>query len=114
MFLRATILTALPLAFAWNTFVVPHVEGADDTPSLTAALATGNYSVDATILFEKGIHYNIYTPIVFPKFTNVEVRIEGNLSYPDSVETIQGEYSTAGALQMHNLTCALQLSSGPL
>lgn len=80
----------LPAALAWNTYVVPHVNGADDTPALTAALATGTYSNNATILFKKGVYYNIWTPIKFPSFQNVEVRIEGNLSYPTDVATIQG------------------------
>ena len=76
---------------AWKTFVVPHTEGQDDTPALMAALTSGNYSTNATILFVKGIKYNIFTPIKFPTFTNVEVAIEGNLTYPDSIPTVQGE-----------------------
>lgn len=78
---------------AWNTFVVPHTDGADDTPALSAALASGNYSANSTILFKKGVYYNILTPIVFPKFTNVEVAIEGNLTYPESKSAIQSAYS---------------------
>ena len=76
---------------AWKTFVVSHTDGQDDTPALTAALVSGNYSTNATILFAKGTKYNIFTPIKFPTLTNVEVAIEGNLSYPDSIPTIQGE-----------------------
>ncbi|KAI0368942.1 pectin lyase-like protein [Pilatotrama ljubarskyi] len=81
---------------AWNTFVVPHTDGKDDTPPLAAALATGNYSANATILFAKGVKYNIFTPIKFPVFNNVEVRIEGNLSYPSDIATIQGIVGTSG------------------
>lgn len=86
----------LPLAlltsyvFAWKTFVVPHADGQDDTPALLNALATGNYSTNATILFAKGIKYNIFTPVKFPVLNNAEVRIEGNLSYPDDIATVQG------------------------
>lgn len=86
----------LPLAlltsyvFAWETFVVPHADGQDDTPALLTALATGNYSANATILFAKGTKYNIFTPVKFPVLNNVEVRIEGNLSYPDDIATVQG------------------------
>lgn len=80
----------LPCVFAWKTFVVPHAEGQDDTPALAAALATGNFSQNATIVFAKGTKYNIFTPIKFPVLTNVEVLIEGNLSYPDDIATVQG------------------------
>lgn len=86
----ATVLAFIPLALAWNTLVVSHTGDADDTPALNAALASGNYSANTTILFEKGVHYNIFTPIVFPTFTNVEIRVEGNLSYPDDIPTVQG------------------------
>ena len=75
---------------AWSTFVVPHTDGADDTPALAAVLASGNITTNNTILFEKGVTYNIFSPIKFPVLTNVEVRIEGNLTYPDSIETVQG------------------------
>ena len=79
-------------AAAWQTFVVEHTEGQDDTPALTAAFATGNLSANTTILFEKGTTYNIFTPITFPVFNNVEVAIEGNLTYPDDIATIQSEF----------------------
>lgn len=78
-------------AAAWSTFTVPHTEGQDDTPALAAALATGNFSTNATILFAKGTKYNIFTPLKFPTFTNVEVRIEGNFSYPSDMATVQSE-----------------------
>lgn len=87
--LSLSILASASLANAWTTYVVPHTAGADDTPALAAAFATGNYSANATILFQKGVTYNIFTPITFPKFNNVEVAIEGNLTYPDSISTIQ-------------------------
>ncbi|KAI0079551.1 pectin lyase-like protein [Panus rudis PR-1116 ss-1] len=74
---------------AWNTFTVPHVDGSDDTPALASALASGNYSTNTTILFAKGTTYNILTPIKFPVLNNVEVRIEGNLTYPNDIATIQ-------------------------
>ncbi|KAF4604479.1 hypothetical protein EYR40_003253 [Pleurotus pulmonarius] len=89
--LLTTIFSALAsyvyIAHAWKVFEVPHVDGQDDTPALTAALP--NFTADSTILFKKGIKYNIFTPITFPVFTNVEVRIEGNLTYPEDIPTIQ-------------------------
>ena len=78
-------------AAAWQTFVVQHTDGQDDTPALTAALASGKYSANTTILFEKGKTYNIFTPITFPALNNVEVAIEGNLTYPEDIPTIQSE-----------------------
>lgn len=89
MLLLQVIVSLIPAALAWNTFVVPHVDGADDTPALTSALDSGNYNTNATILFEKGVYYNIWTPIVFPVFKNVEVKVEGNLSYPEDIPAIQ-------------------------
>ena len=72
---------------AWKTFEVPHVDGQDDTPALLAVLP--EYAENSTILFKHGVHYNIWTPIKFPVLKNVEVRVEGNLSY---MATVQGEF----------------------
>lgn len=77
-------------ATAWNTFVVPHSPGQDDTPALMAALP--NLVANSSIVFKKGITYNIFTPIQFPVLNNVEVAIEGNLTYPIDIPTIQGVY----------------------
>ncbi|KAI0640152.1 pectin lyase fold/virulence factor [Trametes polyzona] len=97
MFSRSLSLILLfSYALAWKTFVVPHVDGQDDTPALAAALATGNFSADATILFAKGTKYNIFTPVKFPVFNNVEVRIEGNLTYPEDIATIQAIVGKSG------------------
>ncbi|KAG5338204.1 hypothetical protein C0989_007991 [Termitomyces sp. Mn162] len=71
----------------WNTFVVPHTDGQDDIPGLMGAI--GSYSTNSTILFQKGVNYNAFTPIKFPILNNVEIRIEGNLSYPTDIPTIQ-------------------------
>jgi polygalacturonase len=92
--LLLSVLSLLPSvihASSWRTFTVPHSSPtADDSPALVAALASGNWSTNATILFKKGVHYNIHTPIKFPVLNNVEVRIEGNLSYPEDVGVVQG------------------------
>ncbi|TFK42266.1 pectin lyase-like protein [Crucibulum laeve] len=85
-------------ASAWSTFVVPHTAGTDDTPALLTALPT--YSSNSTILFEKGVTYNILTPVKFPTLNNVEIRIEGNITYPTDIPTIQaivGSSSFSGA-----------------
>ncbi|CAA7265052.1 unnamed protein product [Cyclocybe aegerita] len=83
----ALVLSLLRLVQAWNTFKVQHTPGEDDTPALLAALP--NLTADTTILFEEGITYNIFTPITFPVLNNVEVAIEGNLTYPDSIPIVQ-------------------------
>ncbi|ETW86713.1 glycoside hydrolase family 28 protein [Heterobasidion irregulare TC 32-1] len=71
------------------TFVVPHsTDHSDDAAVLNAALA--NYTANTTILFKKGITYNIFTPVTFPVLNNVEVSIQGNLTYPNNIATIQG------------------------
>jgi hypothetical protein len=94
--IAAATLTPLS-AHAWSTYVVPHTDGADDTPTLLAALKTGAYSANATILFKKGITYNIFTPISFPKFANVEVVIDGNLTLPNDIATVQAQVGSSGA-----------------
>ena len=95
LFQSATVLLAIycSATTAWNTFTVPHSHNssADDAPSLIAALATGNLSANTTILFEKGKTYNIFSPIKFPAFQNVEVAIEGNISYPVDISVVQGK-----------------------
>jgi len=55
-------------------------------------------TTNATILFKRGVTYNIFTPVVFPKLVNVEVRIEGNLTLPDDISTVQGEYQPSSTL----------------
>jgi len=81
------LLAFASVSSAWTTFTVPHTDGADDTPGLIAAI--GNFTSNASIVFQKGVTYNILTPIKFPVFTNVEVSIEGNLTYPTDIPTIQ-------------------------
>lgn len=91
--MKATLLLVIGAtgARAWRTHIVSHTLDADDSPSLMTALSSANLTANATILFEKGQTYNIFTPIKFPVLTNVEVRIEGNLTYPDDISVIQSE-----------------------
>ncbi|EGO19068.1 glycoside hydrolase family 28 protein, partial [Serpula lacrymans var. lacrymans S7.9] len=81
---------------AWTTYTVPHSTGSDDTPALLSALQDTTYTSDVTILFAPNTTYNVWSPIVFPVFTNVEVRIEGNLSYPTNMTTVQSKISFMG------------------
>lgn len=87
----ALLLASATLASGWNTFTVPHTDGQNDTPGLLSVLSAGNFTANSTILFKKGITYNIFTPIKFPTLNNVEVAIEGNLTYPADIPTVQGE-----------------------
>ena len=105
-FLSFATSTLLRTSLAWKIFTVPHLDdNSDDTPALQAVL--NEYSTDATILFEKGVYYNIYTPIRFPELKNVEVRIEGNLSYPKDMATIQGAYALGMPLESGWLPCRM-------
>ncbi|KAJ7696742.1 pectin lyase fold/virulence factor [Mycena rosella] len=74
-------------ALAWDTFVVPHTPNENDTPGLLALVT--NHSTNATIMFSKGVTYNIFTAIKFPVLSNVEIRIEGNLTYPSDISEVQ-------------------------
>ena len=87
----ASALSSVSLALAWTTYVVPHSAGNDDTPALVAAFsADPKLSTNATILFEQGITYNISTPIRFPRFENVIVSVQGNLTYAADIKATQG------------------------
>ncbi|OBZ68553.1 putative exopolygalacturonase C [Grifola frondosa] len=70
-----TILLCALSASGWRTFVVSHADGQDDTPALKTVLSSGNFSSNSTILFEKGVKYNIFTPLTFPVLNNVEVAL---------------------------------------
>lgn len=99
----SALLAYAALARAWSTYVVPHTEGVDDTPALMAAVS--GYTSDASIVFQANTTYNVWSPITFPKLTNVEVVIEGNLSYPMSIETVQGYVGAAVSLPCNLFSC---------
>ena len=89
--LTSTLSTA-SLALAWTTYNVPHSGGNDDTPALIAAFAADPaLATNTTILFEKGLTYNMLTPVRFPHFENVIVSVQGNLSYAADIQKTQGE-----------------------
>lgn len=89
----AFTLSFLSLSFAWTTYVVPYSGGLDDSPALAAAFsANANLSTNATILFQKGVTYNILTPIVFPRLQNVLVSVQGNLSYAADIVATQSTH----------------------
>ena len=88
----SVLAATLSTGWGWKTFTVPHTDGQDDSPALLAALALPDYANNATILFAKGVKYNVFTPLKFPVLNNVEIRFEGNLSYPFDVPTVQGAF----------------------
>ncbi|KAF9783458.1 pectin lyase fold/virulence factor [Thelephora terrestris] len=90
-FLRLVFaLSSASIAAAWTTYIVPHSGGNDDTLALAAALSANKaLATNATILFQTGITYNILTPIAFPKFQNVIVSIQGNITYAADVKKTQ-------------------------
>jgi len=51
---------------------------------------------NSSIIFQKGVTYNIFTPIKFPALNNVEIAIEGNLTYPEDIPTVQGKFLIIG------------------
>jgi len=88
----ASTLSFISLALAWTTYTVPHSRGNDDTLALAAAFsADSKLSTDATILFQKGVTYNILTPIRFPYLKNVIISVQGNLTYAYDIKATQGE-----------------------
>ena len=88
----ASALSPVSLVLAWTTYIVPHSGGNDDTPALMAAFAANPMlTANATIIFKKGVTYNILTPIRFPRFENVIVSVQGNLSYAADIQKTQGE-----------------------
>ena len=87
----ASALSSVSLALAWTTYVVPHSPGNDDTLALAAAFsADPKLATNATILFKQGVAYNILTPIRFPRFENVIVSVQGNLTYAADIKATQG------------------------
>ncbi|KAJ7761678.1 pectin lyase-like protein [Mycena metata] len=93
-FLAFTLLSVHQV-LGWTTFVVPHnSSGGDDMATLAAEFAssngtTRNLAVNSTIIFEKGFTYNFFTPIQLPVLENVEIRIEGNMSYLEDIAALQ-------------------------
>lgn len=87
------VLTAcISTVIGWNTFIVPHSPGEDDVPALLEALP--DLVENSSIVFQEGLTYNLFSPIKFPKLTNVEVVIEGNLTYATDIASIQGVVSS--------------------
>lgn len=88
------VLSSVSLALAWTTYIVPHSSGGDDTPALTAAFSSNpKLLANATILFQKGLTYNLATPLEFPSLQNVIVSVQGNLTYGSDIQATQGANS---------------------
>jgi hypothetical protein len=86
---------SLSTANAWTTYIVPHNPSSDDISPLSTLLNSNSaLTANASIVFQEGVTYNAWSAIKFPKLTNVEIRMEGNLSLPESIETVQGVVGT--------------------
>jgi hypothetical protein len=108
----ASALSSVSLALAWTTYVVPNSPGNDDTPALAAAFsADPKLATNATILFKRGVTYNISTPIRFPRFENVIVSVQGNLTYADDIKATQGANPRTARREFLTLTPGVHFSS---
>lgn len=70
----------------------------DSSPAILAAFQ--NCTADAVIVFKEGADYNIFTPLVFPALSNVEIRVGGNLHLPKDIPTVQ-KIVAAGGGKIH-------------
>lgn len=70
----------------------------DSSPAILAVFKS--CSSNAVIVFKEGADYNIFTPIVFPVLTNVEIRMGGNLHLPKDIPTVQ-KLVAAGGGKIH-------------
>ena len=106
----ASVLSFASLTLAWTKYVVPYSKGGDDTPALTAAFAANpKLATDATIVFKKGVTYNILTPIHFPYFQNVVISVQGNLSYAANIQATQGGNFVTGLRRFLKLISGLRV-----
>lgn len=53
--------TGANLTAITKTYVVPHVNGQDDSVALNAVIASKNYTSNSRFLFKQGVTYNIWT-----------------------------------------------------
>ena len=102
-------LPLLPAALAWTTYTVPHSGGGDDTPALISALKSRpELRSQATIVFQKGLTYNLATPVKFPYLENVTIQIQGNISFATDIAATQGANSRVEQLAfgIYNQVCS--------
>ncbi|KAJ7193012.1 pectin lyase fold/virulence factor [Mycena pura] len=69
------------------TCTVAHAAGTDDSPSIRAAVA--NCTNNATILFEAGVEYNSFTPVMFTLGQDVTIQLLGNINLPANITEVQ-------------------------
>lgn len=58
---------------------------ADDSPAIASAFA--ECKTGGTIVFEEGVDYNVFTPILAQNLTDVSVSMNGNLHLPQDIES---------------------------
>ncbi|KAJ7269534.1 pectin lyase fold/virulence factor [Mycena rebaudengoi] len=79
--------SATTTAPARPTCTVIHTPGADDSPSIRTAVS--NCTNNATILFQKGVEYNSFTPVQFALGRDVTIQLLGNINLPDNITEVQ-------------------------
>ncbi|KAK7052027.1 glycoside hydrolase family 28 protein [Favolaschia claudopus] len=99
--LLVTTLSIIPQVVGWSTFVVPHNSSADDLAALASEFSVSSgterdLAVNSTIIFKKGTTYNFFSAIRFPVLTNVEIKVEGNMSYLDDIPALQAVVAAKG------------------
>jgi polygalacturonase len=78
-----------------KTCTIEPSKGEENSSSAILA-AFKNCTTNAAVIFKEGQNYNIFTPINFPKLTNVEIRMGGNLHLPKDIKTVQSIVSAGG------------------
>lgn len=82
------LLASVASAACRQRCVVPSTNGtASDSPAIQDVF--DRCSKDSTILFEKGVDYNVFEPIDAQKLDNVIISVQGNLHLPQDIPTVQ-------------------------
>jgi polygalacturonase len=69
--------------------VVSHTDNADDAPAVRSAVAS--CATNGVIEFEQGVSYNIWSPVYFENLVNSTISIQGNLTLPNSISSVQDQ-----------------------
>ncbi|KAK6066923.1 exopolygalacturonase C 1 [Seiridium cupressi] len=71
-----------------KTCLIPkNTTGVDDTPTIVSTVAEcGDRS---RVIFQKGLTYNLITPLKLSALTNIELVFEGNVSLPENVTYVE-------------------------
>lgn len=82
--------------------VQKNTSGSDDSPSLAATVAKCNES--SQIILSSNETYNLMTPVSFPRLSNVEFLISGNVSLPSNVTYVESVVGNTDLYPGHWIT----------